>query len=101
MCNFRAIASVSMATHCLQLSTHHSPAPGALSTGTRPYGICTVQAVAALDPAALHARRMAAAGPRAPTLPQVRVWVRAAAAAPERSWRMPKPQIPENSLAAF
>jgi hypothetical protein len=47
----------------------------------RRLGIATVEALAGQDPAALHARWAAAAGPRAPTLPQVRVWVRAARAA--------------------
>jgi len=44
----------------------------------RRLGITTVEALAREDPAALRARWVAAAGQHAPTLPQVRVWVRAA-----------------------
>ncbi len=47
----------------------------------RRLGITTVEALAAQDPAALYLRWAAAAGPRALTLPQVRIWVRAARAA--------------------
>jgi predicted RecB family nuclease len=47
----------------------------------RRLGITTVEALARQDPASLHARWAAEGGPRAPTLPQVRVWVRAARAA--------------------
>ncbi len=46
----------------------------------RHLGITTVEALAREDPASLHARWAALAGLRAPTLPQVRVWVRAARA---------------------
>ncbi len=49
----------------------------------RRLGITTVEALAREDPASLHVRWVAVAGPRAPTLPQVRVWIRAARAATE------------------
>lgn len=47
----------------------------------RRLGITTVEALAREDPASLRARWAAVAGPHAPTLPQVRVWVHAARAA--------------------
>jgi len=50
----------------------------------RRVGITTVEALAAQAPSALHRRWAAAAGPRAPTLAQVRVWIRAALAATTR-----------------
>ncbi len=54
---------------------------GAQHTNTlRRLGITTVGALAAQDPARLHLRWAAAAGPRAPSAAQVRVWVRAARA---------------------
>ncbi|HYB72225.1 MAG TPA: DUF4332 domain-containing protein [Candidatus Sulfotelmatobacter sp.] len=46
----------------------------------RRLGVTTVEDLARQDPVALHARWAAVAGPGAPTLPQVRVWVRAARA---------------------
>jgi hypothetical protein len=54
---------------------------GAAHSNTlRRLGITTVEILARQDPAALHARWEAAAGARAPTPAQVRVWVRAARA---------------------
>jgi hypothetical protein len=44
----------------------------------RRLGIASVEDLASQDPERLHARWAAAVGPRAPTLPQVRFWIRAA-----------------------
>ena len=69
----RAVRAASRLVDTGGLGAHHH-------NTLRRLGITTVQTLAAQGPGALHAR-WTAADPRAPTLAQVRVWVRAARAA--------------------